>query len=82
MNQPSAQETFASGKTYSEFVAAEKLFFAKSPDKLVEVKNKKSLVALFEEIKAPLEKFLKKESINLKEDADLIKVANFIEARK
>jgi len=82
LNQPTAQETFASGKTYSEFISAQKLFFAKGPDNLVEVKNKKSLVILFEEIKAPLENFLKKESINLKVDADLIKVANFIEAEK
>lgn len=82
VQQPTNSGAYSSGKTYSQFEPSNTFYFQTSSGASQVIKNKKSVVALFPSQKENIETFIKDNTINFKEEADLIKLFSYINSKE
>lgn len=79
ISSPTNTGAYSSGRVHSEFILKKRYFIRLEDGNLVEIKDKKSFVAIFKDQKPGIDTYIKKNKTNFKREADLIQLALFIQ---
>jgi hypothetical protein len=69
--EPDYKGAYSAGRDYAEFLQEEKLFFMVDGEPLKELKNRKAFLSTFPDQEEALEKFIRKEKTDFKDEQDL-----------
>lgn len=75
---PGVDDGYSTSRQYSMYMQSTKIFIKKENEGLVELKSKKVLMSLFPDKEEAITSFMKENKLGVKDDAELVKVIEYI----